>query len=112
MRPLQPARYQRDAQQLEAALGADEQQDAEAQTIAAAALGVAAPVAQPAAAAGAPGTAVPRASDMQAAVTLVPKKGSGAAALLRHKPAAEDPIGRFMLKCKMAWCVAGWRVAS
>lgn len=45
---------------------------------------------------------LPPTSNMQAQVMLVPKKNASTA-LLRQKPAAEDPMGKFLLKCKLAW---------
>lgn len=46
--------------------------------------------------------AVPPPSNMQAQVMLVPKKNASAA-LLRQNPTSEDPVGKFLLKCKLAW---------
>jgi hypothetical protein len=58
------------------------------------------PVPQPPPAAG-----IPPPSNMQATVTLVPKKDASAALLRQQIPAStdNDPIGKFLIKCKLAW---------
>jgi hypothetical protein len=53
----------------------------------------------------APAAGIPPPSNMQATVTLVPKKDASAALLRQQIPASadNDPIGKFLIKCKLAW---------